>query len=68
MVPVFTSVERLALFAGVCAWASTTVEDLVQLLPAGARALVDPLGPRMFMLDAVALRAAGKAGEKHVGG
>ncbi|MFF8284062.1 SseB family protein [Streptomyces albus] len=52
LVPVFTSWERLALFAGVCAWASTTAEDLVELLPEGVRALVDPLGPRPFFLDA----------------
>lgn len=52
LVPVFTSLEGLALFAGACGWASTTVEDLVDLLPEGARALVDPLGERPFLLDA----------------
>lgn len=59
VVPVFTSFEGLALFAGVCEWASTSVADLVELLPAGVRALVDPLGQRPFLLDAEALRAAG---------
>ncbi|MDJ1136638.1 SseB family protein [Streptomyces iconiensis] len=61
VVPVFTSFAGLALFAGECAWASTTVADLVELLPEGVRALVDPLGPRAFLLDAEALRAAGGA-------
>ncbi|WP_432070587.1 SseB family protein [Streptomyces sp. AA1529] len=52
VVPVFTSWEQLALFAGVCDWASTTAEDLVELLPDGVRALVDPLGEHPFLLDA----------------
>ncbi|MFB6809485.1 SseB family protein [Streptomyces sp. NPDC056387] len=52
VVPVFTSCEALGLFAGPCGWASTTVADLVELLPEGVRALVDPLGPRTFVLDA----------------
>ncbi|MFE9334050.1 SseB family protein [Streptomyces sp. NPDC006925] len=52
VVPVFTSWEQLALFAGVCDWASTTAEDLVDLLPDGVRALVDPLGEHPFLLDA----------------
>ncbi|MFI2352501.1 SseB family protein [Streptomyces sp. NPDC019443] len=56
LVPLFTSVERLALFAGACAWASTTVADIVELLPEGVRALVDPLGERPFLLDVEALR------------
>ncbi|MBO8186827.1 SseB family protein [Streptomyces spirodelae] len=55
VVPVFTSWERLALFAGACEWASTTAEDLVELLPEGVRALVDPLGPRPFLLDTEAM-------------
>ncbi|AQW49912.1 SseB family protein [Streptomyces violaceusniger] len=58
LVPVFTSLEGLALFAGACGWASTTVEDLVDLLPEGVRALVDPLGKRPFLLDARTLRDA----------
>lgn len=58
LVPVFTSVEGLARFAGACGWASTTVEDLVGLLPEGVRALVDPLGKRPFLLDARTLREA----------
>lgn len=57
VVPVFTSWEALALFAGVCDWASTTAEDLVELLPEGVRALVDPLGPRPFLLEAATLEA-----------
>jgi hypothetical protein len=59
MVPVFTSWEKLALFAGACEWASTTVADLVELLPEGVRALVDPLEPHAFVLDAEALREPG---------
>ncbi|WP_037862489.1 hypothetical protein [Streptomyces sp. NRRL S-237] len=47
--------ERLALFAG--AGASTTVADIVELLPEGVRSLVDPLGERPFLLDVEALRA-----------
>ncbi|MDX3227042.1 SseB family protein [Streptomyces sp. ME19-01-6] len=58
LVPVFTSVEGLARFAGACGWASTTAEDLVGLLPEGVRALVDPLGERPFLLDAQTLRDA----------
>lgn len=56
LVPLFTSVERLALFAGACAWASTTVADILELLPEGVRALVDPLSERPFLLDVEALR------------
>ncbi|WP_275562365.1 SseB family protein [Streptomyces sp. 5-6(2022)] len=56
LVPVFTSLEGFARFAGACGWASTTVEDLVGLLPEGVRALVDPLGERPFLLDAATLR------------
>ncbi|MER8158440.1 SseB family protein [Streptomyces sp. NPDC094472] len=62
LVPVFTSVEGLARFAGACGWASTTVEDLVGLLPEGVRALVDPLGERPFLLDARTLRDADAQG------
>ncbi|MFD7262319.1 SseB family protein [Streptomyces sp. NPDC059874] len=58
LVPLFTSVEGLALFAGACAWASTTVADLVELLPDGVRALVDPFGERPFLLNVEALREA----------
>ncbi|WP_367124106.1 SseB family protein [Streptomyces phytohabitans] len=65
VVPVFTSWEALALFAGVCAWASTTAADLVELLPEGVRALVDPLGPGTFVLDAQALGASGGDGSVH---
>lgn len=62
LVPVFTSLEGLARFAGACGWASTTVEDLVGLLPEGVRALVDPLGERPFLLDAKILTAVGTGG------
>ncbi|MEU0839340.1 SseB family protein [Streptomyces sp. NPDC005962] len=67
MVPVFTSWEGLALFAGPCGWASTTVADLVELLPEGVRALVDPLGPRAFVLDTEALKAMDGQGERDGG-
>jgi len=67
VVPVFTSLEQLALFAGPCGWASTTVEDLVELLPEGVRALVDPLGPRAFLLDTEALQATDEQGERSGG-
>ncbi|MEU5930384.1 SseB family protein [Streptomyces antimycoticus] len=63
VVPVFTSLERLALFAGPCGWASTTVADLAELLPEGVRALVDPLGPRAFVLDTEALQSTDGQGE-----
>lgn len=56
LVALFTSVEGLALFAGACAWASTTVADIIELLPDGVRALVDPLGERPFLLNVEALR------------
>ncbi|MCD9593080.1 SseB family protein [Streptomyces sp. 8ZJF_21] len=66
-VPVFTSLEGLARFAGACGWASTTAEDLVGLLPEGVRALVDPLGERPFLLDARTLRDAEDPGAEHPG-
>ncbi|MFE7114597.1 SseB family protein [Streptomyces sp. NPDC057654] len=59
--PVFTSWEGLALFAGACEWASTTAADLVELLPEGVGVLVDPLGPRPFVLDADAVMAGASA-------
>ncbi|MEU0840112.1 SseB family protein [Streptomyces sp. NPDC005962] len=66
VVAVFTSWEGLALFAGVCDWASTTAEDLMEQLPEGVRALVDPLGPHPFVLDAVMADAsADAAGAAH---
>ncbi|MGW7521226.1 SseB family protein [Streptomyces sp. NPDC054796] len=65
VVPVFTSWERLALFAGACPWASTTATDLVTLLPDGVRALVNPLGPHPFVLDAETLRDAEENGDGH---
>jgi len=68
VVPVFTSWEQLALFAGACAWASTTVADLVDLLPEGVRPLVDPLGPRPSLLDVEALRAVEVADEELANG
>ncbi|MEV1047203.1 SseB family protein [Streptomyces sp. NPDC049916] len=64
VVPVFTSWEALGLFAGPCRWASTTVDDLVELLPQGVRALVDPLGPRTFVLDEEALEDPDTQGER----
>ncbi|MFB7465031.1 SseB family protein [Streptomyces sp. NPDC056224] len=67
VVPVFTSCEALGLFAGPCGWASTTVADLVELLPEGVRALVDPLGPRTFVLDAEALETTDTQGERNGG-
>ncbi|MER7874180.1 SseB family protein [Streptomyces solisilvae] len=66
-VPVFTSLEGLARFAGACGWASTTAEDLVGLLPEGVRALVDPLGERPFLLDARTLRDAEGPGTESPG-
>ncbi|MGW7332237.1 SseB family protein [Streptomyces sp. NPDC054840] len=66
VVPVFTSLEALGLFAGPCGWASTTVADLVELLPEGVRALVDPLGPRTFVLDAEVLETT-DTGERNGG-
>nr|WP_236056515.1 SseB family protein [Streptomyces sabulosicollis] len=65
--PVFTSSERLALFAGPRGWASTTVENLVELLPEGLCALVDPLGPRAFVLDTEALQSTDGQGERSGG-
>ncbi|QKV97928.1 SseB family protein [Streptomyces sp. NA02950] len=67
IVPVFTSIPGLARFAGACSWASTSVEDLVGLLPEGVRALVDPLGERPFLLDARVLREAAEAQEEGEG-
>ena len=65
MVPVFTSWEGLALFAGACEWASTSAEDVLELLPEGVSALVDPLGPHPFVLDAAV--AAASAGLSETG-
>ncbi|MEU4894403.1 SseB family protein [Streptomyces sp. NPDC044780] len=67
LVPVFTSLQGLALFAGACGWASTTAEDLVDLLPEGVRALVDPLGEHPFLLDARTLRDAEGQGAEEQG-
>ncbi|MBL1102573.1 SseB family protein [Streptomyces coffeae] len=64
LVPVFTSIPGLARFAGACSWASTTVEDLVELLPEGVRAFVDPLGEQPFLLDAGMLREAAEVHEE----
>ncbi|UYQ65621.1 SseB family protein [Streptomyces peucetius] len=55
VVPLFTSVKHLALFAGACAWAFTTAGDIAELLPEGVRALVDPLSEQPFLLDVDAL-------------
>ncbi|MFD0367362.1 SseB family protein [Streptomyces sp. NPDC127114] len=68
VVPVFTSCAALGLFAGPCGWASTTVADLVELLPEGVRALVDPLGPRTYVLDAKVLETTVEQGEHDGGG
>ncbi|MEU0368698.1 SseB family protein [Streptomyces sp. NPDC006283] len=65
VVPLFTSVKHLALFAGACPWASTTVADILELLPEGVRALVDPLGERPFLLTADALRDPAAAGDRN---
>lgn len=65
VVPVFTSWEALGLFAGPCGWASTTVADLLELLPEGVRALVDPLGPRTFVLNEEVLGATHTQGERY---
>ncbi|MFE3509861.1 SseB family protein [Streptomyces sp. NPDC059155] len=67
VVPVFTSCEALGLFAGPCGWASTTVADLVELLPHGVRALVDPLGPRTFVLDSAVFETTDTQGERNDG-
>ncbi|KUJ67071.1 hypothetical protein ACZ90_31690 [Streptomyces albus subsp. albus] len=58
VVPVFTSVHGLARFAGLCDWASTTAEDLVELLPTDVPALVDPRSDRPFLLDGARLANA----------
>lgn len=64
VVPVFTSWEGLALFAGVCDWASTTTRDLLELLPEDVRALVDPLDGGGFLLDSAAVAELVETGER----
>ncbi|NLU67999.1 SseB family protein [Streptomyces sp. HNM0574] len=69
VVPVFSSEEQLARYAGACAYFSTVGEDLLSLLPSGHGIVVDLAGPDpqhlpAGMLDALRPRTAGE-GDVH---
>ncbi|MYW03766.1 SseB family protein [Streptomyces sp. SID3343] len=51
MVPVFTSLEQLARFAGQGAWFSTLGSDLLDLLPPGYDLGLDLAGPQPYLLS-----------------
>lgn len=54
---VFSTPERLAAFAGECAYFSTTGSDLLELLPEGVAVMVDPADEhRLPILDRAAPR------------
>lgn len=52
MVPVFTSEEQLALYAGACEWFSTLGSDVLDLLPPGYDLALDLAGPHPVRLHA----------------
>jgi hypothetical protein len=54
-VPIFSSSQQLARYAGACEWASTTGEDLFGLLPEDCGLVVDPAGPAPRYLPAEVL-------------
>lgn len=65
-VPVCTSLEQLARYAGPVRWLSTTGEDLLRTLPPGTDLLLDPAGetPLRLNADAVARTLAVTTGRR----
>ncbi len=66
VVPLFSSLQELARYAGACSWASTTGEDILSLLPDGYAIVVDVAGPEPVWIekDTVrSLRLAASSGE-----
>ncbi|MGW6914504.1 hypothetical protein ACWGB8_11880 [Kitasatospora sp. NPDC054939] len=61
LIAVHSSLEQLVRHAGACDWASTSGDDLLDLLPSGHRLLLDPLGPDPQLIDPAGWRA-GSAG------
>lgn len=57
VVPVFSSVEQLALARGAVAWFSMTGADLLDHLPAGYDVMLDIAGPAPLRLRTSALTA-----------
>lgn len=55
VIPVFTSLDQLALARGPVRWFSTTGDDLLGLLPAGYDLLLDAAGPAPLRLRPAAL-------------
>ncbi len=51
VIPVFTSVTRLARHAGAVRWFATTGLDLIWLAPVGHRFVVDPGSPHEIVID-----------------
>ena len=55
-VPVFSTEQWLADFAGDCDWFSTTGLDLLGLLPIGVHIALDPNGPHPLLIDPAATK------------
>jgi hypothetical protein len=55
-VPVFTTEQGLADFAGDCDWFSTTGLDLLGLLPIGVPIALDPNGRHPLLIDPAATK------------
>jgi len=55
-VPVFSTEQLLADFAGDCDWFSTTGLDLLGLLPTGVHIAFDPNGMHPLLIDPAATR------------
>lgn len=56
LVPVFTSLEQFALFAGGGAWFSTTGADVLDLLPPGLDVWLDPAAEHAVRLASAATK------------
>lgn len=56
VIPVFSSLDEMAAYAGECDWFSTTGRDLLELLPAGYDVVLDAAGEHAAWLHTRALR------------
>lgn len=59
-VPVFTSLDQLARYAGECDWLRTTGADLLALMSEGYGLLIDPGSDHCIVLPPDALRRGGR--------
>lgn len=57
LVPIFSSLEELGLFAGECYWFATTGADLLSLLPDGYDLILNPAGDHPLRLRSAAWEA-----------